>query len=293
MKKILILIMVFFVLTACTKKEQEHAKKNSKSDTPKQTESVDKNNKKEEQTKSEEQTAEKNEDSVPVFSGVDFENVWNISNAHSGAKLEIFDVSETKFDFSLSAYSGGNTGGVDGTALLTENNKAVFKDGQGCELNFSLNNDTLSVKQTDACSTYGGMGVIFEGNYQKGEPKEVNVSLLDLGVFQNQQQDKDFKELVGDKYKSFVDNMQIISEGEDLDGLNARVYSGGVRGLYTIQEAIVMYDDQGYYWAATIDGDKVLYFSNHPDYSNTNANLPKTIDKWRKNFSKLKVTFMN
>jgi len=72
-----------------------------------------------------------------------------------------------------------------------------------------------------------------------------------------------------------------------LDGTGAIVKRMGVRGLFTYVESIVMVNEQGEMWAATIDGDVVRYFTN----TNQKDKLPLTIEKWRERFLYRKVIF--
>ncbi len=119
-------------------------------------------------------------------------------------------------------------------------------------------------------------------------PKQTD-ELTKLGVFQNQGQEKDFAELAGDDYEKFLDTFHLVSEGTDLDELDATVHTGAVRGLFTVMEGIIMYDGKGKYLAAVIDGDVVRFFANDTAYA---RELPKTIEKWREGFSDKEVVFM-
>ena len=73
-----------------------------------------------------------------------------------------------------------------------------------------------------------------------------------------------------------------------MDNFDAKVFTGAVRGLFTIMEGIIMRCPNGRIYAAVIYGDIVNFFSNDPLYNNK---LPITIDKWRERFKEKKVTF--
>ena len=95
---------------------------------------------------------------------------------------------------------------------------------------------------------------------------------------------------MGRDYELFVDSMAMISEEDDLDELGAKVVRGGVRGLFTIVEAIIIYRDADNMWAAVIDEDVVKYYTTVPEFQNR---LPRTIEKWRESFKEKKVLFMS
>ncbi len=81
----------------------------------------------------------------------------------------------------------------------------------------------------------------------------------------------------------------MISEEDDLDHFNAKVSAGGVAGLFTIMEGIIMQRPNGMIYAAVIDGDSVRYFSNDPQYI---KKLPKTIETWMDRFKEKKVVYV-
>ena len=68
----------------------------------------------------------------------------------------------------------------------------------------------------------------------------------------------------------------------------AKVTTGGVRGLYTIREGIILRGERGQLWAAYIDNDVVRYFTTEREYQ---ATLPNTIEKWRERFNDKNVIF--
>ena len=80
----------------------------------------------------------------------------------------------------------------------------------------------------------------------------------------------------------------MLSDGENHDRFVARVTIGGVRGLYTIKEAVVLRGERGQLWAAYIDDDVVRYFTTEREYQ---ATLPNTIEKWRERFKDKNIVF--
>jgi hypothetical protein len=69
------------------------------------------------------------------------------------------------FEFEIDAASGANVGGIKGTAKVFQD-KAVFFDEEGsCEVILILKGEIIKVKTTD-CSSHGGIGVEFDGEYK-------------------------------------------------------------------------------------------------------------------------------
>lgn len=209
------------------------------------------------------------------------------------ANLEIKAAKDNSIEFSIFASSGGNTGEIDGQAMV-EKNIATYvnvEDGDTCLIIFSLQGDSVIIIDQQLGNCYTGMGVGYSGKYQneRNLPKKTDTkTLVELGVLNSKPQDSIFKELVKEKYNLFVNTTQETSESEDLDSLNTVVKSSGVKGLYTSMENIVMVDSVNNIWAAVIDDDKVYYFTNSEKHKNT---LPKTIDNWRENFKNYDIVF--
>ena len=134
----------------------------------------------------------------------------------------------------------------------------------------------------------GGMGVTFDGEYANGKIEAIAPTLSALGILAGHITEEAFSALVGNYYHLFLSSFQLRSDEDDLDGLGAKVVSGGVRGLYILTEAIVMSRSDGTILAAVIDDDVVRYFSNDARFK---QKLPATIDKWRQRFAKKKVSF--
>jgi hypothetical protein len=210
------------------------------------------------------------------------------SGRFDSATLEIPDVGPRGFDFGIQAVSGGHTGELTGKAKLTAES-ATWRDAEsGCQVTFALTDGRIRVDASDACSSFGGMGVVFGGNYRRGQPDD-EASLRAVGVLDDAQE-AELKRLAGADYVLFVNSFQLIAEDQDLDGLGATVRSGAVRGLFTEMEAIVMTAKPGRIWAAVIDSGSqaVKYFTNDPAWR---SRLPKTIEHWREAFADKKVIF--
>ncbi len=94
--------------------------------------------------------------------------------------------------------------------------------------------------------------------------------------------------IVGQYFDPMMNCFQGLSDGENHDAFVARVTIGGVRGLYTIMEGIVLRGERGQLWAAYIDDDVVRYFTTEREYQ---ATQPNTIEKWRERFKDKNIVF--
>jgi uncharacterized protein len=216
---------------------------------------------------------------------------WNRidHSKHEEADMTITKNTSQGFEFSLIAFSGGNSGQLDGSASFVAN-FAAYKDSEsGCIVEFRMKDKCIAIT-TEGCIGVAGLGVNFDGTYCKGKQKKKQTSnvFMDIGVFSNDSELKIFKKLVGKTYGLFEDSFQLVNEEADLDQLNAKVLAGGVRGLFTLMEGIIMHCPNGMLYAAVIDGDTVKYFSNDPHYS---KKIPITIDRWRDRFKEKKVIY--
>lgn len=202
------------------------------------------------------------------------------------SELEIARAQSSTFTFHFSAGSGGHTREVAGTAAIQSAESATGTDDadKACRVVFAKRDETIVVSATPDCA---GGGVRLDGSYRIGAVSR-DLSLQALHVLANDRDEQTFKRMVGDAYPLFIERMQMVSQSDDLDGLGASVRAGGVRGLFTEMEAIVMVAPAGRMWAAAIDDDVVRYFTNDAAYA---RRVPRTIEKWRERFSEKKVVF--
>lgn len=220
---------------------------------------------------------------------------WERVTHNANAGIDIKKIKGTWFSFSMQAGDGGHTGEIEGIAKIT-GDKALFisDEEKSCKLEFQLLGDSvIVVNESNECSVFGGIGVCFSGRYINSKrlteaQKEDNAGMRDVQQL-TVREDSIFKAMVGDSYKTFVSTTQMNEEdAKDLDGLNAKVLPSGIRGLYTYMENIIMIDSAKHMWAAVIDNDKVLYYTNRDDYKNQ---LPKTIEDWRSRFKQYPVIY--
>jgi len=218
---------------------------------------------------------------------------WERNSWQLEASLEIKTIKNDSIFFSISATNGGNSGGVDGIALVSKNIATYLntEDGDTCIILFTLLvNSVISVEQQKGFCL-AGVGVEYSGKYINSKfntNKSKTTSLFKLEIFDSIEQDSVFKDLVGDKYDLFVNSTQLTSDSDDLDSLQTTVRASGVRGMFTYMENIIMIDDSNTIWAAVIDDNSVYYFTNSDQYKNT---LPKTINEWREGFKDYEVVF--
>ena len=229
-----------------------------------------------------------------VKSTISEEIIWEggwqriYSGQFESANVMISNIENNSFTFEIIATSGSNTGEIFGIAPFIEN-QATFKR-EDCILTFELENEILRIDAFD-CIDYGGIGVDFSGIYKsESRFQTITHSLTRSGIFLNKNQEDQFIKLVGSDYELFINSMHLIFEGDDLDNFKASVFYGAIRGLFTISESIIMYTETDDFWAATIDGNMVKYYTTMHSYGD---NIPKTINMWRENFMDKKVLFMN
>lgn len=213
---------------------------------------------------------------------------WNRINTdiYNPSSIEIKEVKDSGFTFSIKAESGANIGSVDGTAVFDKNSNAVYESDDGFKVQFSISTYILKVKILSGDeSDYAASGVSFKGIYIKSKLDEP--SLVSQGVFSSEEQEAIFKKLVGNEYNNFLYSFMKISELDDLDGFGAKVRSGTVKGFSGEIEAIIMANPKNLIWSAYIDDGKIRYFTNDAK----SKTLPKTIEKWRGNFKDKEVIF--
>lgn len=213
--------------------------------------------------------------------------------------MEIAFLNDRSFWVYLLGYSGGHSGWIRGMAFITPEG-AIYKDGEGAELRFSVKDGLLTVTANEEAKRLGGTGIVFAGVYTRGERKMLR--LKDSGVLKSESQEEKFRAMTGPYYESFLAALQLVSKKEDLDGYGATVYSGFARGLALYLRGMVMRTADGRMWAAVLTQDKqnndagnsvIIYFTNEPGYRRI---MPNTVQKWIDNIQagqekKLKVIF--
>ncbi len=201
-----------------------------------------------------------------------------------GGTLNIREVCASGFLFDLSVHNGGNLGNITAYARIVSQDLAYakitneFSNSVG-ELRFQRNRfeskSFIEIDETSDCSGHKGLGVSFSGTFTHLiEPLFHNGFLNELEMLR-------LCNLTGEYYDGLRTRFQSISIDECLDDFQAKVFHGGVRGLYTIMEGILIIGELGEIWVAYIDEENILYFTTQLKWKDK---LPKTINAWRARF---------
>jgi hypothetical protein len=215
--------------------------------------------------------------------------VFGAHKSTFGGELFIREVGTGCFFFDLSVFNGAHSGQVSGYATISAKNVAYSKipngnsSGDG-EVRFRKHDYAgktfLEIEETISCSYFHGAAVAFSGTFEL-----VGLNLSDYCNL-NEIQLSRLHDLLKAHFDSFNENFHVVGEADCEDeGLSCRVITGGVTGLFTIRESILMIEPQGRIWAAYIKGNQVNYFSND---SNSGQNVPQTIENWRGRFPEKK-----
>jgi hypothetical protein len=218
---------------------------------------------------------------------------WNLPDegGMNGGTLLIYEVGPAGFLFRFTTYNGSHAGSISGYAHIVASDLAYFRRrsevGDLCEIVFrrrlSENTHIVDIGETGNCSYWRGMGALFNGTFIRKRDR-----LFDMGVLDELDLARLYRLLGHDNYTAFRLRMQGISELENIDTFIATGATGGVRGLYTAMEGIIMRGKNGELWVAFIHDDVVRYFTTEHDSKKI---LPKTIDEWRARFKEKTVTF--
>lgn len=206
----------------------------------------------------------------------------------TGAYLTIAAVTATEFTFELTARNGANHGLIEGTAGRTAAGAVYTDEESECVVRFARKADRLVITLSDDCLGMGGMGVTFDGEFAQGDIAPIALTLANLDLLAPGVSEEQFASVVGGAYAAFTSSFQLMFDKEDLDGFGAKAVTGGVRGLVTEMEAIVMSHGDGRIFAAVLDDGEVKYFSNDPMFT---TRLPATIEHWRRRFADKPVIF--
>ena len=224
--------------------------------------------------------------SPPVIPDLTWKGEWTRESVSNPGLLEITNVTQSSFDFLLNVMSGAHVGEIEGRAKVSGMTASYKDNSTGCQLNFTHKGESIQIEQTMGCNQYGGMGTYFGGEFEL-DPIEMEPSLYPY-VIDSKAVDEKFRQLVGNDYEDFAYNMQSISVAKD-NQVNGTVISGGVRGLYTFMEGIVIIGQDGHLYGAVIkDSEKVHYYTTNSVYKNK---LPQSIAKWKERFSSYPVKY--
>lgn len=202
---------------------------------------------------------------------------WARNLLNYTGQLEITNVTQSSFYFTLGVNAGANVGMIEGETDR-DGEQAVWTDLEsGCELSFQLSENQIEIEQNDACQYWGGAGTFFDGEYEKGEVA-IETDLVEQGVL-GETEDALIRTVVGKHYDLYLQNISSYSDQQDQDGLETRVVSGFIRGIAPSNGGIIMVN-QKYVYAAVTDSENsvILYHTNDPK---DHQKLPKTIEDWK------------
>lgn len=223
---------------------------------------------------------------------------WFLNDIWDSGTLMIGNVTRDSFDFALFFMRSGHTGMLEGQASL-QGDKAYYRQAdfaeEPCALEFVHQGSYLEIKQSSSNFACGfGARAYASGNFERKRHKETATLKVGTGseaVFPAQGIHDAFKELVGqDMYETFAFNMHTFQRTIDKTGKTT--VTGYAPGFFGSNEAIIIFDQQGRIWAATLDYDSVTtevcvrYFTNDPS---SRRNMPADIETWREGFKDLRV----
>lgn len=226
---------------------------------------------------------------------------WYRNDAQSPGMLIMGNVTDKTVDFGLEIFNGGHSGLLEGTANLNGGiasfKDPIFDETEACFLVFQKHDSLVLIDQKSSNWACGfGMRANANGKYEHHfSPQKATLSYGKKDdVFISKEQHDRFAKLVGEEYESFAFNMQIISSipKSEKDNFEAKVFVGTVVGLASTNEAIIMRNDHGLFWAGVITYDEVndqfniKYFTND---EKRKKEIPQTIEEWREAFSEYEV----
>jgi hypothetical protein len=239
------------------------------------------------------------------YTNVKWTGEWFMNDIWDGGSIIIGNETANSFDFALSFTRMGHIGSLEGTAKVS-GTRASYKqvefygEEEACSLDFSLNEDYIDLKQNSSNIACGFGFRAFAGGKYEREFRDIKAELSfgkEDAVFLTKKEHNAFLSLVGqDFYDLFAFNMQGIDELEkDIkDRFEARVIVGAVIGMYGSNEAIIMANEYGSIWAATIKYEEdqelpnIHYFTNSESYQKS---LPFTIENWRQGFAEYPIIY--
>lgn len=201
--------------------------------------------------------------------------------------LNIRSVHDTGFGFTLEAVSGADDYQVEGVAQFVNDSQASYKEDSEV-VQFTIRGNFIVVSEKGSS---GMAGINFNGEYRKGfsipdaQPASADISFLDPQV------NMYLKSRSRAHYSDLSDCMARYSEEEDVkDAAGYKMYSGGINGQFTLDEAKILTKDRFYYAGLVVD-DTVHLYTNDPMYLKDQKILPPVIEKWIPEMAHSQVTY--
>lgn len=207
-----------------------------------------------------------------------------------GGVLHISRVSSDAFFFKITIFDGARSGEILGKAQIIAPNSAYAKiidyEENYCEIIFRRRLEKgewwIDIEENEFCRNFCGMGATFEGTYKHETELVINNGVLDEIDL------NELERITGKYLQILLNNFQQNNYYIDNEYV---VLAGGVKGLYTIMESIVVLNNTGLVWCALLDSETedetvLRYFSNVID---RNTEKPKAITEWLSKFPEKKI----
>lgn len=208
-----------------------------------------------------------------------WEGTWRrpVSTGSTYGEVRVSFATDKSFWFETFQFAGANSRQIRGVAALAGED-AIFRNGRGDELRF-LRKDGQLYLQTNEKFSYNGAGVVFDGEFTRGETRRR--TLAEIGILSSAGQEDFFRKLTGSYYERFVDYFHMGGQMKSLDGTGVKAFFGWVRGVAPYYQGLVMRSEDGVIWAALLTfverQDVIVYFASD---GNTGGPIPKTIESW-------------
>ena len=216
---------------------------------------------------------------------------WFNYGNYVGGQLLIREVSHAGFHFNLITNNGSHSGNINGFAKIISPDLAYCKVNNGDDYahgEIEFRRDAIDgvriikVSEIQPCSYHRGARASFDGRFVGGP-----LPWFDAGYLNEVELARIFG-VVGNYFWKMVECAMVLHPPELVEGgddwIFGKCLTGGVAGLYTIMESIIILSESGEVWVAFIDSDvdSIRYFTNNPDWK---EKLPKIIINWMSNFS--------
>ncbi len=207
-------------------------------------------------------------------------------------RLEIRNVFDKGFEFSLLTINGSHNGQLEGTAHFTSYNHPFYRrkcDFQPNVCVFKLLNshDSIQVDESEECQLFHGMRAYFNDIYKLKED-----IFFRFDFICDQLSTALYKILEKELWEDFLFCFGFPYEDDDgtSEIQTARILRGGVAGCFTIHEAILIIDTTGNkFWGAFLNAGECFYFSSELSAYKV---LPVEIEEWRSRFNGIPVTYL-
>lgn len=218
---------------------------------------------------------------------------WNMRAANkSGGTIKFSRSAQWSVTADMRAWAGLNRDDFTAEARKVYGMAVVERiaDTNNCKMLIIPKKDGSMQVHTNAewgCGISMPTGVFLDGRYQRAdEDPRPPFTLLTMGIFNDPERDRQFRQIVGDDYHHFVDTANVYIYQDDIDNIGAKVVSMWVRGAANTRTAIIMYTPEGKIWAAriapTAEGKLQLHY--YSTEGKDAGKMPRTLASWKLRF---------